>query len=198
MTNNTLNDHLKIRDGILRVTISWAALENSMARLLEHIVNRKGISLGYAIYFSVSSADARFSIVDNSIRAVFRESPLDKLVNEWSNLFDSLKNIKKQRNDITHGNICTIAVPNKKSIKNYARLTPPIFDPNKRVTNTKQLPGKSAHDIMKIADNISRLNDRVLCAVDLIDALYQRNEKTCLETLARLEELRIEQGKHNQ
>jgi hypothetical protein len=89
-----------------------------MAFLLESIISRSNYQFGFAIYFSVASADARLKIIDEVINELFekqkntrnllKHKDLKKLEDTWKRLFQKLGKIKTTRNKVTHGNILPV------------------------------------------------------------------------------------------
>jgi hypothetical protein len=111
-------DFETMKQAVLDVTLNWAHLENGIAFLLESIISRSNYQFGFAIYFSVASADARLKIIDEVINELFekqkntrnllKHKDLKKLEDTWKRLFQKLGKIKTTRNKVTHGNILPV------------------------------------------------------------------------------------------
>ena len=178
-------DHKTIREGILSVTMGWAALENAVATILESILGPSDKTLGFSVYFTPGNAETRFDIVDRTLRAVIVGSPHEPaILKEWKHLFNKLNSARQTRNKIIHGNIATVYIRGK----NHARLTPPIFDFQRMAGRSKnmQLPGMSAHDVTAAGTRIWDLDKWVDLMYGAISAFKADDTKALQKTLLEL------------
>jgi hypothetical protein len=181
-------DFAAIREGILQVTFSWAALENSMAVLLEAIVGNQQKAIGCAIYFAPGGAETRFDIVDRAFLTFIQGEPrADTIFNEWVHFMKKLSKSRLKRNAIIHGNVITYSAFGK----NHARLSPPIFDFARMNHGSPQLPGLSANEVGTIAAQMWHLGKWVLVFNQIVTALKQSDAPTLPQRLREAEECRL-------
>jgi len=189
-------DLQRMKEAVLKVTLSWSALENSLAFLLDRIISRSNYQFGFAIYFAVASADARFDIINKAIIELFeKQKNTGNLLNQkdshrlfdvWKKLFGALVGVKRIRNKITHGNI--LPIRKGKSSKQHIRLTPPMF----RLDMIKQwsepgLPGMSIHDVEQTAKRIIELCGALVLLSMIIAYINARDVTTLLKIIEQLE-----------
>lgn len=190
-------DFQRMKEAILNVTLSWAHLENSMAFLLQGIISRSNYQFGFAIYFAVASADARFKIIDKAIVELFEkqkntgslltEKDSKRLFDIWGRLFSALKAVKENRNTITHGNI--LPIRKGKSSKQHVLLTPPMFHLDMMKQWSKpQLPGMSIHDVEQTAKRINELCGLLVFVSMIVTYIHSHDERTLLKTIGQLED----------
>jgi hypothetical protein len=159
------SEQTRMHNAIVSVGISWAGLENTLARLFGAIIRD---NIGMALYYTPSATETRIILVNTAI--YFRNphtaywSTIQPI---WDKPREMINKSKSARNEIIHGNVSTYTGMNDKSV---IRSTRPIFD--FRLTNPElsgmiegikigkiQYPGKSPHDVEMAAAKIANLAD---------------------------------------
>lgn len=158
----------RMHTAIASVVQNWAGLENSVARLLDVMIQPSGI--GMALYYSPNATETRFDLTDTAVQHLsLRHHPGSVLLDIWTKILAKMGKAKASRNKIIHGNVAMIF----KNGRNHLRLIPPIFDighqnrefikagSSKRPQHNPmltQLPGMSVHDVEAVVSNISELS----------------------------------------
>ncbi|MBI4005759.1 MAG: hypothetical protein HY356_03730 [Gammaproteobacteria bacterium] len=190
-------DFQRMKEAVLNVTLSWAGLENSMAFLLDRIISRSNYQFGFAIYFAVASADARFNIINKAIVELFEKQKntgnlltkedSNRLFDIWRTLFSALKDVKGNRNTITHGNI--LPIRKGKSSKQHVRLTPPMFHLDMmKQWSEPQLPGMSINDVEQTAKRINELCGVLVLLSMIVTYIDASDAPTLLKIIGQLED----------
>jgi hypothetical protein len=181
-------DTKAIREGIVQITLAWAAVEGSMSLLLREVLGDASGEIAFAIYYSPASAEVRFKIVDAAFCELMGQSELKPaefrvLMEPWMTLYGRLNNLKEFRNATAHGSISTFA----RFEKNYVRLMPPIFDFRRIVPSVRnrQIPGLSAHDVTVGATAIWEIIPKIGLFFPIARARRERDDATLQKTLAQ-------------
>jgi hypothetical protein len=123
-TKRLFEEQAAIREAMLNLLHTWASIECRLATILHDIINDKTGEIAFAIYFTPSSMEVRFQIVDSAMKALFDETRYAAFYAAWARLLNSIQRSKNLRNAVAHGAIGTAFVNGK----NHVRLLPPIFD----------------------------------------------------------------------
>jgi hypothetical protein len=189
-------DLLRMKEAILNMTQNWAFIENSMASLLNSIISVSNFQFGLAIYFAVSSAEARFNIVDKVIiellekyentRDLISKKDCQRLVEIWKKIYSLLKRVKENRNSITHGNIQSITRGEHKKV--HVRLTPLMFRLDMlNQMGGGQLPGMSIKDIEETNRIMHGISYALMRLNMSITYIYAREKDSLLDSIHEIE-----------
>lgn len=152
-TERLLAEKVAIRDEMINLLHTWAAIENRLANLLREIIGDKTGEVAFAIYFAPSSMEVRFQIVDSAMRALVDEKSHADFYVAWNRILSSIQRGKNMRNAVAHGAIGTAYVNGS----NHVRLLPPIFDFKRLIPKKRgQTPGYGSNELRQSTEALSK------------------------------------------
>jgi len=163
----------------------WSALESNLALLLCEILNidYQKSKIGFAVYYSPTSFDARQTIVGNCLTNYIRESKnLDELQPLWERLNDRISRLRRKRNTIAHGSIGLVYY----GAKNYMRILLPMFDFRDKEITANSIPGLSINDMKNVIRNLG-LAIQCVEKFTLLVGYHQLGRSTWRKILAELQ-----------
>ena len=140
-------DNLQREAAILKGTVAdaifaWAEVEEALCSLLSDVLAIRDRAYGPAIYYAISAAELRISIVDAAVQHwLLGGRPYgDHITGAWLKIVDQLNACRKTRNKIAHGEMRRWTIRTKTKM----RLTGSVFQTQSR---PGQFPGMSSNDV---------------------------------------------------
>ncbi|GJD86683.1 hypothetical protein BHAOGJBA_0178 [Methylobacterium hispanicum] len=151
-----------------------------MADLLDTVIGDPNIAL--PVYFAAGNTEARFKIVDASLRPVFARSEHEaQIVPIWSKLLVTLNRLKETRNKVAHGMLGGTV----RQRKTHIRWTGPTLDVN-RWAPAGQLDGLSLADMQQCIEAIERAESYLYGFIDLVRGILGKHNGSSAELIAEL------------
>jgi hypothetical protein len=178
-------DEKKIKAASGSFAYSFGQLESSLSELLQRLLGGGESKIGFAIYFSPTSFEARSEIVGNTvIQLASEQAPLKKLIPLWATIAEKIDRMRRLRNAIAHGH-SSIHITKRGVI--HTRWSPPAFDIIRLGGKRKQgqIPGLSIQEIEAAARKLFRLRMCVDCVGRLVRE-WQEGNPSLQEKFAEL------------
>jgi len=159
----TLEEDAQMKYCIGECINKWANLEDAVVILLATVLKAPSKLIAHTIYYTPTSAELRFLIVDNIISEINVKSKEMKIFkDEWRKIHSKIRKAKKSRNKVAHG--VMISSTNKRSGKNTVRLASSgnLKEWEGKVRK-RQKVGMSIQDVYSISLNFSELDADLTC-----------------------------------
>lgn len=181
-------EHADLSNLQLATYRTWVEMEQSLCALLYVILNIQPRSshIAYAIYFAVTSLEARTDIVHHALTQLISENKgkLRDVEAAWTFVRDSLRGPRTIRNKVAHGAPLTLAIRNKK----YARFCPPPFDQVRvgRKIQEGQIPGLTTSEIRRSLKTVNQMINLTDAINRVVDEFHEQHESALRHRLGEL------------
>ena len=144
-------ERARLKDEVDLFNNGFGTLDYSLSSLLHAILGASiRDRIPYAVYYSVTSFDARVTMVENAlIEAITQNDKLKPLMaaTHWPYLSEKLRTIRNLRNGLAHGSLQNMEIRDKV----YVRWVAPASDVIRigRVLARRQIPGLTAEDVAR-------------------------------------------------
>jgi hypothetical protein len=192
-----IEEQKAIIEGIANVTLAWGGVESALVTILFTVLGADDLHkqhIASAMYFSLSSLEARIGIVNAAVGQIYVGHQLEKGFSaEWKCAIARINRLKKTRNIVAHGTIMTISAFSPEG-KSRVRLMAPMLNLKSTTaafSNLPQIPGLGSNELSEAVRATGEATQRLFEFPALIRMLSDpAAQPTLREKLIQLEAIR--------